>query len=148
MRGAAADPHLGREPMGYEDWFRLSAHAVVTNKAGHVLQLRATYGERRWGLPGGALDHDETVHEALRRECREELGVDLEIGSLTGVYYHSEPKSHAFVFRCTLPHDASIRLSGEHDEWRFFRMAELSPVQRRRVEDCLAFDGEVRSARF
>ena len=134
--------------MGYEDWFRLSAHAVITDDEGRVLLLQATYGARAWGLPGGALDHEETVHDALRRECLEELGVEVDILHLSGIYYHAAPKSHAFIFRCTLPRDAAIRLSKEHDAWRYVPVDELPPVQRRRVEDCLGFDGEVMSACF
>lgn len=134
--------------MGYDDWFRLSAHAVFTDENGHVLQLKATYGEGRWGLPGGALDHDEAVHDALRRECLEELGVDIEILYLSGVYYHTQPQSHVFIFRCGLPPSAAIRLSPEHEAWQYFPLDDLSRVQRKRVEDCLGFDGEVRSACF
>lgn len=134
--------------MGYEDWFRLSAHAVLTDGEGRVLLLQATYGARGWGLPGGALDHEETVHDALRRECLEELGVEIDILYLSGIYYHAVARSHAFIFRCALPPSAAIRLSPEHDEWRYVPVDELPPVQRRRVEECLAFQGEVRSACF
>lgn len=134
--------------MGFDDWFRLSAHAVVTDEYGHVLLLKATYGERRWGLPGGALDHGETVQDALARECAEELGAEVEIRYLSGIYYHAAHRSHAFIFRCALPPDTTIRLSTEHEGWRYVPLDELSPVQRRRVEDCLGFDGRVRSACF
>ena len=133
--------------MGFEDLFRLSVHAVVGNEAG-VLLLRATYADGAWGLPGGALEPGETEDEALIRECREELGCDVRIVHLTGIYHHTAVNSHAILFRCELEDDASIELSEEHAEWRYVPLSELSPVQRIRVEDALGFSGEVLSRRF
>lgn len=43
-------------------------------------------GEGRWSLPGGVVDLGETLHKALKREVGEELGVEVEIGGLIGVY--------------------------------------------------------------
>ncbi len=40
--------------MAFNDTFRLSSHAVITNPDGHVLLLKANYGSFSWGLPGGA----------------------------------------------------------------------------------------------
>lgn len=134
--------------MGFEDWYRLSVHAVITNSVGEVLLLEATYGERAWGLPGGALDPGETIHEGLLRECAEELGCDIEILYLSGVYAHSSVQSHAFIFRCDLRVDEEIRLSSEHSDYGYFPIAELPPVQRQRVLECMDFTGEVRSASF
>ncbi len=134
--------------MSFEDTFRLSAHAVITNELGEVLQLRATYADRNWGLPGGALDPGETIHEALLRECREELGRAVRIDYLSGVYYHRVYHSHVFIFRAHFADSAVITLSDEHSEVAYFPLSELSPVQRQRVRDCLEFDGRVRSAKF
>lgn len=134
--------------MAFEDHYRLSAHAVITNPQGHVLLLKATYGALSWGLPGGALEPGETIHDCVARECREELGHDIAIRHLTGVYYHAACNSHAFIFRCELPHAAEPVLSLEHSQAAFFPIDELGAVQRRRVEDCLHFDGIVASAKF
>jgi 8-oxo-dGTP pyrophosphatase MutT (NUDIX family) len=134
--------------MGFDDTYRLSVHAVIMNEVGHVLQLKATYGSGGWGLPGGCLDPGETIHQALLRECREELGCSVDIRFMSGMYYHRAYNSHACIFLCRLPHGTEIRLSAEHSEYRFFALDELTPVQRQRVQDCLDFAGQVRSAAF
>ncbi|MFG3339379.1 (deoxy)nucleoside triphosphate pyrophosphohydrolase [Glycomyces sp. NPDC048151] len=37
-----------------------------------------------WEFPGGKVEPDETEAEALVRECREELGVEIEVGGRVG----------------------------------------------------------------
>lgn len=134
--------------MTFTDFYRLSAHAVITNASGEILQLKASYGEQSWGLPGGALDMGETVHQALIRECQEELGCEVKIEHLTGIYYHKAFNSHAFIFRVSLLENAVIRLSDEHLAQGYFKLSELSKVQQYRVSACLNFSGTVDSAAF
>jgi 8-oxo-dGTP diphosphatase len=52
--------------MAYNDKFRLSSHAVITDADDNVLLLKANYGNFDFGLPGGALEPGETIHQALR----------------------------------------------------------------------------------
>jgi len=134
--------------MGFHDFYRLSSHAVIFNENRQVLLLKATYADCAWGLPGGGLDQGETVHDALIRECQEELGCDVSIEYLSGVYYHAAVNSHAFMFKCTLQSDQPINLSDEHSEYRWFDFDQLSPVQKIRIEDCFHFDGQVKSRAF
>ena len=50
----------------------------IVRDGGRVLFVRHTYGDRTaWELPGGGLRRDEAPEAAVRREMREELGVDL-----------------------------------------------------------------------
>jgi 8-oxo-dGTP pyrophosphatase MutT (NUDIX family) len=134
--------------MGFQDSYRMSVHAVITDPMQRVLLLKATYGDFGLGLPGGAVDPGETVLDTLARECREELGVAVGVGPLTGIYLHTRFNSHALLFRCFLPETAAIVLSSEHSEWRYAALEELPAVQRQRVEDCLGFDGSLRCAVF
>ena len=134
--------------MGFDDTYRMSAHAVIVDDEGRVLMLKATYGNFSWGFPGGALDPGETVHEALRRECMEELGCSVNILYLSGIYHHPRVNSHALIFRCTLAENAQIILSEEHSEWQYMAVEEMSESQKKRVEDCLSFSGEVASRTF
>lgn len=134
--------------MGFEDQFKISVHAVILNDKQEVLQIKATYADLRWGLPGGCIEPGETIHEALLRECREELSCDVVIECLTGVYYHKAYNSHVFIFRCNIPKDSKIILSAEHSEYQYFSVDKLSSVQKHRIQDCLSFDGKVKSAKF
>lgn len=133
--------------MAYNDKFRLSCHAVITNEAGQVLLLKATYGNYGWGLPGGAIDVGETIHQTLVRECQEELGQIVTIDYLSGVYYHAHYQSQVFIFKANLT-QTHIRLSHEHSEYGFFDIESLSSVQQHRILDCLAFNTQVKSHRF
>lgn len=134
--------------MSFDDFFRISSHAVILNEKNEVLQLKHTYGDHSWGLPGGALDKGETIEDALIRECREEMGVDPIVHYLSGVYYHAHFNSHACLFKCSLPENFAIKLSDEHSDFRFFALDELSPVQLQRVQECIAYSGKASYASF
>ncbi len=133
--------------MAYNDKYRLSSHAVIINEENEVLLLKATYGTKGWGLPGGALEPGETIHDALFRECFEELGVKAEVKYLSGVYYHSVYESQAFIFRAELK-SSNIVLSEEHSEYKYTKITELSDIQKQRVNECINFNGVVQSDKF
>lgn len=45
--------------------------------AGRVLMVRHSYARPGWALPGGGMGRREDAADAVRREMREELGVEL-----------------------------------------------------------------------
>lgn len=50
---------------------------------GCVLLVEEVLRERsHWNLPGGRLEHGETLRTCLEREMREETGLDVEVGDL------------------------------------------------------------------
>lgn len=54
---------------------------VIHNDAGEYLLCRMPHDRGvypgQWGLPGGGIEEQETMEDALRREMQEELGLDL-----------------------------------------------------------------------
>ncbi|MCX5973400.1 MAG: NUDIX domain-containing protein [Coprothermobacterota bacterium] len=61
---------------------RNSAKAIIID-GGQLLAIKQYDVEGDWyTLPGGGQHPGETLVEALRRECREELGVGVEVGPL------------------------------------------------------------------
>ena len=134
--------------MGFNDFFRFSVHAVIVNDEGKVLLLKQSYGDKRWGLPGGGVEPGETIHQAIKRECYEELHIDVIVSAFTGLYYHKSFNSQVGIFKCQLPEGAEIILSSEHSEFNWFNISELGEVQRLRVQDSIEFDGQVVSRSF
>lgn len=57
---------------------------------------------RRWSMPGGLVDRDEEPTETIRREMREELGVELEIHAGPLVEMGDSRRHLDFVYRATL----------------------------------------------
>ena len=57
-----------------------------------------------WEFPGGKIDPDESHHAALKREIREELDADVEVGELTFATTHTYPDRTItlYFYRCTL----------------------------------------------
>lgn len=79
----------------------VSVAGVIVNDAGQVLLTqRADNGH--WEPPGGVLELDESIEDGLRREIREETGLEVDIDQLTGVYKNMRRGIVALVFRCRL----------------------------------------------
>lgn len=57
--------------------YRVSIKALVQNPSGEVLVVKEA-GRQAWDLPGGGVDHDETIYDALKRELHEEASYDGE----------------------------------------------------------------------
>jgi 8-oxo-dGTP diphosphatase len=52
----------------------------------------------RWSMPGGFVDLGESVEQAAIRETREEIGVDIAITELVGVYSRSTDRIVVVVY--------------------------------------------------
>ena len=61
----------------------VSVAALVTNDREEVLLVNSPW--RGWEYPGGLIEPGETFQEALKREVREEAGVEIEITGFVGI---------------------------------------------------------------
>jgi 8-oxo-dGTP diphosphatase len=76
----------------------MGAAAIILDSEDRILLVKHSYGKYNWDLPGGKSEVNESAEETAIREVREEIGLDVEIGQLTGVYYDSNHDMHHFVF--------------------------------------------------
>jgi putative (di)nucleoside polyphosphate hydrolase len=123
--------------------FRAGVGAMILNQNGKVLALERRDIPGAWQLPQGGLDAGETPLEAVRREVREETGIEpgrLELlaSASRPLAYELPPEARSpktgrgqvlywFLFRFTGPEEA-ITL-GDHKEfidWKWMPMERLA----------------------
>jgi 8-oxo-dGTP diphosphatase len=104
------------------------AAAIVLD--GRVLGARRTAPPAlagQWELPGGKVEPGESERDALVRECREELGMEVAVGELLGT---SEIGPDLLLRVYLTEHLIGFpepRL--DHDETRWFEAGQLDSVQ-------------------
>ena len=105
---------------------RTGVGCLLFDNAGRLLIVNPTY-KPGWSIPGGAVDANESPHQACRRELIEELGIDVILGPLLCVdYVAADGKSTEniqFLFAANTV-DATMAAQialppQELSEWRF-----------------------------
>jgi len=108
--------------------FYLKVTAAVIEKDGKVLvaKRKTAYMGYLWEFPGGKQKEGETLEECLKREIKEELGIDIAVGSFLCSVKHilncqSAIELHAFK---AIPLSDEFHLK-DHDEIRWVDVEEL-----------------------
>ena len=73
-----------------KDYVGVGCGAFILNEKGELLlQLRNKAPEKEyWSIPGGKVELFETFEEAIKREVKEETGVEVEVNCLLGICDH------------------------------------------------------------
>lgn len=77
--------------------FLIAVLGIFTNEAGEVLLLKHVYRKQPWGIPGGWMELEQP-EIALRREVREETGLEVEITSLAQAQFGQLPNRVDLIF--------------------------------------------------
>jgi 8-oxo-dGTP diphosphatase len=97
--------------------------ALIPDGEGRVLVLRTRYSGR-WIPPGGIVHPGEDPLAGTRRECREELGQEIDVQRLVGLYSLTGTHELFVVFRCG-PLAGPPRLGPEHEVFRYVPRPDL-----------------------
>ncbi len=120
---------------------------VVRDERGRVL-LSVRSDLQGWELPGGTPNPGEALEDALRRELREETGLEVLVEDCVGEYVRTGFRPHtARVYRCRAA-SGRLRPSRETPRLAYFEPtqppATLFPWYRAPLADALAGRSEVR----
>ena len=104
--------------------------AAVIMKEGKVFATQRGHGEFKdgWEFPGGKVEAGESPEEALRREIREELEVEVNVGDLIDTIEYDYPAFHLSMkcYACTIAGGSPHLL--EHEAARWLSADQLDSV--------------------
>jgi ADP-ribose pyrophosphatase YjhB (NUDIX family) len=104
--------------------------ALILNESKEVLLTKRARDPYKgyWDVPGGFLHNGEDVAVGLKREMREELGIEIEIGeyitAITDVYGDLGYYTLNFFYLCTIM-SGELRPADDVVEYCYFPLSEL-----------------------
>lgn len=107
---------------------KVAAAIIIQN--GRVFATQRGYGEFKdgWEFPGGKVEPEETLQEALVREIKEELNSVIEVGELLDTVEYDYPEFHLSMdcFICKIK-AGDLELK-EHEDARWLTTETLDSV--------------------
>ena len=110
--------------------------ALIFDSAGRVLMIRTRKWSHLWGIPGGKIKFGEPSGDALRREVKEETGLDIDHVRLVMVQdcIHSKEfyrDAHFLLlnYTCRCAGSAEVRLNEEAEQFRWVPLDEAPALE-------------------
>jgi len=113
--------------MNDQNHFRVSVKGIAIDETGRFLLAKEDNG--KWELLGGGLDHGEDPIAALKREIKEETGLEIIEVSVTPKYFVTAPKVGREGYVANVIYEMKLKdlnftPSDECVELRFFNVEE------------------------
>lgn len=115
--------------LGAAPTIRVASKAIIIRDGQLLVTVNSGDFPTFFLAPGGGQEHGEDAHEALRRECREEIGCDVVVGEFAFLRDYIAA-DHEFAeldgwahqleayFFCELAPGAQPQLTGDGDTWQ------------------------------
>lgn len=109
------------------------AKGLIENKNGEFLMLKKAddydFTAGKWEQPGGKVEEDEDRFKALKREIKEETGLEIESSEdLVRIELEDENHINCYVLHSS-DFSGEIELSEEHEEFRWIRPENFSELE-------------------
>lgn len=104
--------------------------AAIIQKENKILATKRGYGEfiNMWEFPGGKIEPGETKKQALVREIKEELNIEINVDKFAIDIEYQYPNFYLFMscFMCSIK-EGSIKLL-EHNDGKWITKEELNTL--------------------
>ena len=104
--------------------------AAIIQKENKILATKRGYGEfiNMWEFPGGKIESGETKEQALVREIKEELNIEISVDKFAIDIEYQYPNFYLFMscFMCSIK-EGSIELL-EHNDGKWITKEELNTL--------------------
>ena len=118
---------------------KVDIRGVLLNEQGQILMVEEKLDPGKWSIPGGWADIGFTPSEVIKKEMKEETGLDVEVERVLAVYdkkCHPHPQeafyTYKIVFLCRKI-SGELRNTFDIDDVKFFDIDNLPPLSEARI---------------